>query len=327
MGMALLKEEGEDLAMKVVSLEERTNKLENIVNEISKEVRSVLSDVRGTITELDNPMNFLKGLGIDEVMLSMAENITESKLKEFMEKRLEAMTRTVVEGKLRELVDQLIKKFVDEQIGAIIEGKIKELRAKGILNVPIDTDELKKVMDEKLSEVIKFDDVRTALREDLLKTVKSELEERLKVEIEALKQSLPETSLSDDAIASALKERSNSGNIPCSPGTKTTAGIVGLTACAGALMRLSGRKGSERIIDDYYKRGLISDEIRSALLRLISIISAKDLPDEREVGIDDQVMMTYLFNKLTDGGSDTDFLITLMLLGKTSHYSFESRLS
>lgn len=323
--MALLKEEGEDLDMKVVTLEERTNKLENVVSEISKEVRTVLSDVRGTITELDNPMNFLKGLGIDEVMLSMAENITESKLKEFMEKRLEALTKTVVEGKLRELVDQLIKKFVDEQIGAIIEGKIKELREKGILNVPIDPNELKKALDEKLSEVIKLDDIKTALREELLKMIKPELEGHLKAEIEALRQSLPETLSNSTNTAPALEQGLPKG--ACTPaGAKTVAGIVGLTACAGALMRLSGRRGSERVIDDYYKRGLIPDEARSALLRLISIITTKDLPDEREIGIDDQIMITYLFDKLTDGGSDTDFLITLMLLNRASHYPFEARL-
>ncbi len=322
--MALLKEEGEDLEMKVVTLEERTNKLENAVGEISKEVRTVLSDVRGTITELDNPMNFLKGLGIDEVMLSMAENITESKLKEFMEKRLEALTKTVVEGKLRELVDQLIKKFVDEQIGTIIEGKIKELRERGILNVPIDPDELKKALDEKLSEVIKLEDIKTALREELLGTIKSELEGRLKAEIEALRQDLPEVLSNNDGTSPAVEQNLKGARPP--GGIKTVAGIVGLTACAGALMRLSGRKGSERVIDDYYRRGLISDEARSALLRLISIITTKDLPDEREIGIDDQIMITYLFDKLTDGGSDTDFLIALMLLNRASHYSFEARL-
>jgi len=100
-------------------------------------------------SELDNPMNYLKGLGIDEVMISMAENITEKKLTEFMERKLDDYTKSVVEGKLKESTDQLVKKFVEEQIGGIIEGKIKEMKDKGILKVPINPEELKKAMEEK----------------------------------------------------------------------------------------------------------------------------------------------------------------------------------
>ncbi|MEM2002954.1 MAG: hypothetical protein QXT77_09940, partial [Candidatus Methanomethylicaceae archaeon] len=119
-----MNEIGEDLGMKVLQLEEKTNKLESAFSRISKESAAVLTDIRAVLSELENPMNYLKGLGIDEVMITMAENITEKKLKEFMEKRLEGLVRTVVEGKLKEILESMVIKCIQEQAGSIIEAKI-----------------------------------------------------------------------------------------------------------------------------------------------------------------------------------------------------------
>jgi archaellum component FlaD/FlaE len=337
--MSLINEEQEDAGMKLLQLEEKTNKLENALTEISKETRAVLGDVRTVLTDLENPMNYLKGLGIDEVMLTMAENITEKKLKEFMEKRLESLVRTVVEGQLKEMVDGHIAKFVEEQVGSIIEGKIREMKEKGILKVPIDVDELKRALDSKLAEVMGSDAVKGNFNETIQQSIKSEIE-KLTKQNGALQESMrnefegmlkKETSRIRDELLDPVNQIQNSAPSVIKKeeerklAKQPTAGVslVGLTACAGSLMHIFGRRGAERAVDDYYRMGWFSDETKSSLLRIMSIINTKRMPDDNEVSINDHVIATYLFEKLGNGGNDIDFIAILNLLNTSASLTEE----
>lgn len=328
--MSLLKEEAEDAGMKLIQLEERTNKLEKALTDISKETQAVLVDVRTVLTDLENPMNYLKGLGIDEVMITMAENVTEKKLKEFMEKRMESLVKTVVEGKLKEMVDNIVAKFADEQVGSIIEGKIREMKENGIFKVPIDVDELKKALDAKLAETLSSDSVKGNFNETIQQSIKAELE-RLTKQNGELQESMRnefESLLKKETsrIREELLDPANQIQGSFQPPTKNEQGnkltkqvttgvsLVGLTACAGSLMHIFGRRGAERAVEDYYRMGWVSDEMKSSLLRIMSVIDARHLPDDNEVSINDHVIATYLLKKLGNGGSDMDFLAILNLL-------------
>ncbi|MEJ5292635.1 MAG: hypothetical protein WHS82_03475 [Candidatus Methanosuratincola sp.] len=320
--MSLLKEEGEDIGMKVIQLEERANKLENAMAEMSQETRAVLNDVRVVLTELENPMNYLKGLGIDEVMLTMAENITENKLKEFMEKRLEALVRTVVEGRLKETVNELIAKFMNEQVGGIIEGKVREMKEKGILNVPINVDELKAALDERLSEAIDLEE----LGKKIMKVMEEKFSDSIRSKIESdLKEGLLREVLSEigregtSAAPSRNQSREQVKGMPQQP-FQAAGGVtmVGVTACASALVKMFGRRGAERVVDDNYRLGRISEETRSILIRAMSIIASSESPDavqEKVAGTEEHMVVTYLFEKLSNGGTDMDFIIAMNLLG------------
>lgn len=334
--MSLLKEEGEDIGMKVIQLEEKTNKLEGAVAEISKETRAVLNDVRVVLTDLENPMNYLKGLGIDEVMLSMAENITENKLKEFMEKRLEALVRTVVEGKLKETVNNLIVEFMEKEVGSIIEGKVREMKEKGMLKVPIDVEELRNALDNKLSEALEsgnFDRLVDRMKEDLFESLKGELGSKLAKDrqtVESLKAALKQEILAELAAQGQTVHQCESDKGPTFGGVvappqhkekeaqKHPVSAVGTTACAAALVRIFGRRGAERVVDDNYRLGRINEDTRSSLMRSISIMCAGETVDvqyERESTVEDHLLVTYMFERLGNGGRDLDFVVLTNLLG------------
>ncbi|MCQ8891948.1 MAG: hypothetical protein NQU41_01040 [Candidatus Methanosuratincola sp.] len=336
--MSLLKEEGEDIGMKVIQLEEKTNKLEGAVAEISKETRAVLSDVRVVLTELENPMNYLKGLGIDEVMLTMAENITENKLKEFMEKRLESLVRTVVEGKLKETVNNLIAEFMEKEAGSIIEGKVREMKEKGILKVPIDVEELRKALDSKLSEALEsgaLDSLVGRVKGELLESLKGEMGSKLAKDrqtLDSLKAALKQEILAEMAAqgqcAARAPEETQVANAAAQPAQqqqreaqKRPISIVGTTACAAVLVRIFGRRGAERVVDDNYRLGRINEDARSSLMRAISIMCASDpvdVPYERECTVEEHLLVTYMFERLGNGGSDLDFMVLTNLLGNSS---------
>lgn len=99
--------------------------------------------------------------------------------------------------------------------------------------------------------------------------------------------------------------------------TPTKIGSVGLTACAGSLMQMFGRKGAESIVDDYYKRGWIDYELRQSLLELMSTIQTRDIPDEKDIGVNEHAIAAYLFDKLTKNGTDLDFVVILVSLTST----------
>lgn len=313
----MLPDQDEDVGMKVIRLERKMNDLEKLVNEISKQTHSVLFDVRNVLTELDNPMNYLKGLGIDEVMISMAENITEKKLTEFMGRKLDDYTKSVVEGKLKESTDQLVKKFIEEQIGGIIEGKIKEMKDKGILKVPINPDELKEAMEGKMAEVINSEEMQEKMKEDLIPILEGKLKKSFLKDLKEPRLEPQEVSPREESISTLVAQ-----GPPVKPKEQEVVmpsriGSVGLTACAGSLMQMFGRKGAESIVDDYYKRGWIDYELRQSLLELMSTIQTRDIPDEKDIGVNEHAIAAYLFDKLTKNGSDLDFVVILVSLTST----------
>ncbi|MBO3802988.1 MAG: hypothetical protein JTT11_03810 [Candidatus Brockarchaeota archaeon] len=311
----MLAEQDEDIGMKVVKLEKKTSNLEKSVNEVSNLTRAILTDVRNVLTELDNPMNYLKGLGIDEVMLSMAENITEKKLTEFMERKLEDYTKNIVEGKLKESTDQIIKKFMDEQVGSIIEGKVKEMKEKGVLNVPINPDELKKVMDEKMSSLVSVDEIKELVRKELFPLIEKEVKNDL---ISSVPRGYGKQAAKDlESVESAAPMRDVEASSVSKANPRISA--IGLTACAGALMHMFGRSGAENVVNDYYKREWIDYDLKQSLLDLMGTIQSKDIPNEKEIGVNEHAIAAYLFDKLKSG-SDLDFVVILVSLTLPSKF-------
>ncbi|MEM1856172.1 MAG: hypothetical protein QXG70_04295 [Candidatus Methanomethylicaceae archaeon] len=227
----------EDSNIKLIQIEDRINKLENIISEISKSTSAILSDIKTVLSELENPMNYLKNLGIDEVILTMTENIMEKKLKEFLEKRLETLVKSIVENKLNEIVNpDLLKSMLKE----VVEKTINE-----------DYGIIKNNNEKQLNEI---------------------------------------------------KPLSN------------TKSIIGITACASALIQMFGKSNAERIIEECYKTGWLSDDMKISLLRALSMINSNNSSEYKEPTIKDYVVAMFLFDKLVRGAPDIDFIMTLKLL-------------
>ncbi|MCS7098575.1 MAG: hypothetical protein NZ922_06325 [Candidatus Methanomethyliaceae archaeon] len=281
----------EDFSIKMIQIEDRISKLESALSEISGNTTAVLSDIRTVLTELENPMNYLKGLGIDEVVLTMTENVMEKKLKEFLEKRLDVLVRSFVENKLKEIVEPIIMKCLQEQAHIMIEEKIKEMKDKGILKVPIDTNELKNALDEKLKEFINSEKLNSMLKEIIGNIISGE-----RLFGDQLFKEIPKQ----------LNDLKNSSS--------NTGSIVGLTACASILIQMFGKSGAEKIVEECYRIGWLSDEVKSSLLRVLSVINSENISESKDPNIRDYIVAMFLFDKLTKGASDLDFIMVLKLL-------------
>ncbi|MBS7620235.1 hypothetical protein KEJ21_06300 [Candidatus Bathyarchaeota archaeon] len=269
-------------------------------------------------------MNYLKGLGIDEVMLTMAENITEKKLKEFMEKRLESLVRTVVEGKLKESLESMVIKCIQDQAGSIIEAKIKEMKEKGLLNVPINVDELKKTLEDKIKDLMISEEIKPQfekiindfIKEGAYKIIQAELNENF----DSLRSLLFEDLMKALSNPIGKVERGGSTkdgkNAELSVESRQSTTLLGIIACANVLINIFGKRGAERAVEEYYRMGWFSESLRSSLFGALSLVNSKDAPEVREAKNHEYLVVTYLFEKLTRGAPDTDFLIILELLNR-----------
>jgi len=240
-----MTESYEELEFKVKALEERIAKLENELNSVVDEVRTVLVDVRSTISELDNPLNYIKELGLSS----------------------------------------LIESAIEEKLEKIIDDKLKEIR---------------KEVKEKISQVKTLKQPEEK-KEEKKHTKPSQLELSpygidLKLN-KSLERLVRESSTSIDKILSML-------------------------TCAGCLVYIFGKRGVERVLDEYAKRGWITHDLKLTLLQISSLLELDGLPDEKETGIEDHLIVMYLLDKLHRGAPLTDFIVLLLLLSKYAGFPF-----
>jgi len=225
--------------LRLAKIEEKVNALEKAIEEITQQTKQVLMDTRTILSELDNPLNYLRSLGLDEVTLGM------------------------VEDKIKEITDKELKKFREE---------IKALATQ--------QEKLQKEQDEQTTYELKANSSPEVLNTRQHTQVQQN-------------QNIDET--------------------------------ISLIVCTGYLLYTFGKKALEKVLDDYAKRGWISDEVKLSITRVASIMDSTSFPDEREVGIEDHIIATYLLDKLTKGGNSIDFMVILLLLGKYADFSFKAQ--
>lgn len=265
----LSREEYEELEVKVKALEERVGRLEKDVNSVVEEIRSVLIDVRSTLSELDNPLNYIKELGISDLI----ESITEDKLKE------------IIEAKLRELKKEMKGKLPVKE-GRQVEG-IKEGKE---YNEKVSSKNSHEQLDKETPKIKKIKEVSPPTRETLVQ-----------------ERGLPfsgETSFSTTAYDNILK----------------------LVTCAGCLTYIFGKKGVEKVLDEYSRREWISHDLKLSLLHVVSLLNLSEVPEEREVSIEDHLIGLYLLNKLRSEAPATEFITILLLLSKYAGFPFIVRI-
>ncbi len=253
----------EELETRIKALEERVERLENSLNSITEEVRSVLIDVRSTLSELDNPLNYIRELGIGDLI----ESTIEDKLKE------------IIEAKLKDLRREL-------------RGKLtKETSAKGEAEKSEKTEKKRKIQEQP-----------------------RELEsEKSKIESGSATQKIPLEASFREIVEQ--KFRVNTYNE-----------ILNLIACAGCLTYIFGKKGVEKVLDEYSRRGWISHDVKLSLLHVASMLNLNDIPDEKEIGIEDHLIAMYLLDKLCRRAPVTEFIIILLLLSKYAGFPFIMRI-
>lgn len=230
--------EYEELDVKVKELEERVMELEKGLDELTEETRSVLMDVRNVISELDNPLNYIKELGLS----GLVESTIEDKLQEFMSSKLKDIIKdikkTVPQEKIEDSLKEPIKQFKDANI------KQFEVNKEGIITkYPF-------------------------------------------IESEPLK----------------------------------------LLICAGCLLYLFGKKGAEKVLDDYSMRGWISNDIKTSLTRVLSMLNADRIPDNVDIRIEDHLIAMCILSKLDGGGPISELFAMFLLLTRGVKFVSDSHI-
>jgi hypothetical protein len=67
----------EDLSTEIFNLRKRIGDLESNLNSLSAALKNTLTDIRSIISELDNPFNILRSVGVDELLEKCIEHVRE----------------------------------------------------------------------------------------------------------------------------------------------------------------------------------------------------------------------------------------------------------
>ena len=229
-----------DLDLRLMRLEERVLALEGSVKGTIERVNGLLADIRAMLSELDNPLNFLKDLGLSDLILS----ITEGKLKEMLETRFE------------ELKEEIVRRLPSKG------GAAEKPSTEGAAN-------------------------KTERAVDAQEKPSS-------------------TTLPAPRPISRVKLKE----------------VVGLLACTGCLLYMFGRKGLERVLEDYASKGWLPEEVKQAVFKAMSTISSDDIPEVKQASVEDHVVAMYMLDRLMADDSQLDLLIILLLLNKYAGLSF-----
>jgi hypothetical protein len=172
-------------------------------------------------------------------------------------------------------------------------------------------------MDEKMAGLINIEEIREMVKKELLPSIEAKLKDDLR---DLITKDHVKQRIRDDVPSIKFVPNMQDAKIVDNYKEQPKIGTVGLTACAGALIHMFGRKGAESIVNDYYKRAWIDYELRQSLLELMDTIHSRDIPDEKDIGVNEHAIAAYLFDKLKKNGSDLDFVVILVSLTLPSKF-------
>ncbi|MEM4576424.1 MAG: hypothetical protein QW701_03035 [Candidatus Nezhaarchaeales archaeon] len=256
----LVQEEEEDIQTKVFKLEGKVASLEQALNNMVNDANQVLTDVRTVLSELENPMNYLKGLGIDEVMLSMAEQITEAKLGDFMDRKVSALIKTVVEGKVKELVTSKVKEILDEELKKTLGEAAQDVKQ---LVELLNSQDFIKALQDKVPQLLNVEKMKEEIVGELMK----ELDEKLNALRNSLNKVDPHAQkASDEGLQDGLENRGFNLSVNVKKGARS----FSLPQLLGSycLINLLGKERLIKALGNLIDLGLVDKELVSMILRL-----------------------------------------------------------
>jgi len=306
----------EDIQTKIFKLEDRVASLEQMLNSTVGDAKQVLTDVRAILSELENPMNYLKSLGIDEVMLSMAEQITEAKLKEFMDRKISALIKTMVEGRIKDAISSKVKEVLDDELKKALGETVQDV--KKLLEL-LNGEELIKALEERIPQVVNPDKIKEDILNELSKEIDSKISD-LKSSLETIK--LSGRSKEDQSTSGAennIAYRNSKMSQPLESKSLRLYEVV-LSRFLGSYCLLSvlGRKRLGKILSQFIDLGLIDSNIIVTILRLSSNLkleNAHDIFDDVEC----YVISDLILNLINNGPDPLKVYAIYLLVRKCNH--------
>jgi len=311
-----ITQEEEDLPTKVFKLEDRVASLEQTLNGMVNDAKQVLTDVRTVLSELENPMNYLKGLGIDEVMLSMAEQITEAKLKEFMDRKISALIKTMVEGRIKDIISSKVKEVLDDELKKTLGEAVQDVRK---LIELLNSEDFIKALEEKIPQVISPDKIKEEILNELSKEIDSKIND-LKSSIEAFKPYEPSK---ENQAVNEVK----SGITPLdfklpqlheAQDLRFYEAIISRFLGSYCLLSMLGRKRLDRILSQFIDLGLVDRNVISTVLRFSSSFENENTHNVFD-DIECCIISNLILNLISNRSNLLEIYAIYLLIRKCNH--------
>jgi len=302
----------------VMDLKRRVDLMEREFKKLSEALKNTLVDVRALVTELDNPFNMLRSIGVDKLL----------------EKVMEKAEEEIREAKKKELSKRIAKKAIgdEDKKPSLIVGisppanSVKEVKTEvsrkseldksNAVKVDQSKQEAKTIMEHQISDIIPSP-----------KGKKKEMKKEVHI-----KEELPhDTAKLEETFLKYLKELPSRYRPSLQQQTvsKEASNLPHLFLVSSYLLTTLGMNNTLSLLSEYVERGWISAQTMSSIvsvMRMLSSYSPELKAYENEfppnLSFEDHVFIISLLKSLEEAEDNQNLIFVLLLskLFRIRHY-------
>lgn len=275
------EEEERDLSTDIMELKRRVNRTEKELSAVTEALKSTLLDIRSFLTEMDNPFNLLRSMGVDKLVSKAMERVEEEvekakreEAKKRIAKKGEEQPKNVIEVHTTPTATTEVKKESEQVNGKKIAGK-PQLPLRGFYGRA----EPQQIIDEETYR--RFLDQETSSTPLKFKTVRRVKEEQSRPSLEETYEKASLTLAEEDYYE------------------------IYVTTVAGLLFLRLGERGSRELLSEYLRKGWASPKTIVDILDSIRITGTyaqengfNSNPLDVNIDLEDKMLLTSVLKKL-----------------------------
>ncbi|MCD6530178.1 hypothetical protein J7L06_07855 [Candidatus Bathyarchaeota archaeon] len=271
------EEEERDLSTDIMELKRRMNRTEKEISAVTEALKSTLLDIRSFLTEMDNPFNLLRSMGVDKLVSKAMERVEEE-----------------VEKAKREEAKKRIAKKDDERPKNVIE----------VHATPTETTEVKR-------ESVQAGEKQTVERSfPHLREVYGGIQSQQVIDKETYRRFLDQEATGKPIKFGSVKEQGKSEleetyEKPTLKLAKEDYYEIYVNTVAGLLFLRLGERGSREILSEYIRKGWASPKTILDILDSIRITSTYAQENgfnanylDVNIDLEDKMLLTSVLKKL-----------------------------
>jgi len=289
MGSTATDDQGEDLSVELMDLKRRMDAMEKEMKSVSRSLKSTLMDIRSMISDLDNPFNLLRSMGIDNLVQKAIRQVEEE----------------VEKARREEAKKRLAKMGMEEPKEKVIAIQTQPDKATVKLT-PVETTD-----SERPASHVGAVEVKDTFSRASAQTFPGKPPDTIKIPIPRSRR--------------LVEEKTSTVRIPYGHIPPSFIGLdyyeIYTTILSGLLVLNLGEEGALKLINEYVLKGVTSPKVAKDLIDHIKMMKVHDSSFQNKprltyfnLDLEDYMLIMRLLKKMSTGDLRLDEHTHLLLL-------------
>ncbi len=297
-GLEEEEENEEDLIEDLTDLKHRVNLMEKEMKDLSQALKQTVLDVRSLISEMDNPFNYLRSIGVDKLVEKALENAEEELNK----------------AKKEAIKDRIKKKLNNEEEKQTAPAALLPT----MLTPPEPVEpslELKPLVNEQVAT-----NAETMTTENTPGNSNIQVNQTIPLNQKTFKRQISPSQA--PTVAKSDLSAKHEARPSLNQATSVNRSITRVLIAAAYLLIKIGEEDAEKLLGQYVMKGWIRPDTAKEVLDAMHVLAShseklqfrREIEEDGEIGIDDHLLIVTLLNSLDGENSEwSDTLLTLLL--------------